>query len=212
MARATPKSWQDRLAAAVRAQPKKAAALAALTLAMGGLWVKMIATDGPAAARAVAPPAAMQAAGGMDVTAVPVVPSGAADAATKLREWVDGDVTPLGRNLFAVKLDYFPQEPGKVVPPPPAPAGEGFWERVEKSMAARADLERRRGELIEGLRKQAARLEVQGRMISQGKPKALINGKLVGEGEDVAEFRLVKIEAGRIIVEREGVRLQVLTR
>ena len=40
-------------------------------------------------------------------------------------------------------------------------------------------------------------------------PKALVNGELVGEGDVVAAFRVLKIEARRIIVEREGIRLEI---
>ncbi len=49
------------------------------------------------------------------------------------------------------------------------------------------------------------------------RPKAVINGDLVGEGDLVAsgtgrartQFRVLKIEPRRIIVEREGIRLEI---
>ena len=37
-------------------------------------------------------------------------------------------------------------------------------------------------------------------------PKALVNGRLVGLGDVVASFRVTKIEARRIVVEREGIK------
>jgi hypothetical protein len=40
-------------------------------------------------------------------------------------------------------------------------------------------------------------------------PKAMVNGELVGEDSVVANFRIVQIEARRIIVEREGIRLEI---
>jgi hypothetical protein len=40
-------------------------------------------------------------------------------------------------------------------------------------------------------------------------PRAVINGELVGEGDVVAEFRVLKIEARRIVIEREGIRLEI---
>ena len=43
-------------------------------------------------------------------------------------------------------------------------------------------------------------------------PKALINGQLVGEGEVVAGFRVLKIEARRMIIEREGIQLEIQTK
>jgi len=41
-------------------------------------------------------------------------------------------------------------------------------------------------------------------------PKALVNGEFVGEGSVVASFRVLKIEARRMIVEREGIRLEIV--
>ena len=41
------------------------------------------------------------------------------------------------------------------------------------------------------------------------KPKAMINGELVGEGDVIAAFRVIRIEARRVIVEREGIRLEI---
>jgi hypothetical protein len=37
----------------------------------------------------------------------------------------------------------------------------------------------------------------------------MVNGELVGEGGVVADFRVLKIEARRLIVEREGIRLEI---
>jgi hypothetical protein len=37
----------------------------------------------------------------------------------------------------------------------------------------------------------------------------MVNGKLIGEGSVVAEFRVLKIEARRIVVEREGIQLEI---
>jgi hypothetical protein len=40
-------------------------------------------------------------------------------------------------------------------------------------------------------------------------PKALVNGKLVQEGDVVASFRVLKIEARGIIVEQKGIKLEI---
>jgi hypothetical protein len=48
-------------------------------------------------------------------------------------------------------------------------------------------------------------------------PKAVVNGEMVGEGSVAASgagdtrvsFRVLKIEARRIIVEREGIKLEI---
>jgi hypothetical protein len=41
-------------------------------------------------------------------------------------------------------------------------------------------------------------------------PKALIDGELVGEGDVVAGFRVLKIGARGIVIEREGIVLEIL--
>jgi hypothetical protein len=40
-------------------------------------------------------------------------------------------------------------------------------------------------------------------------PKAVIGGEMVGEGSVVAEFRVLRIEPRRIIIEREGIKLEI---
>jgi hypothetical protein len=40
-------------------------------------------------------------------------------------------------------------------------------------------------------------------------PKAMIEGKLVNEGEVAAGFRVLKIEPRRITIEREGIVLEI---
>ena len=41
------------------------------------------------------------------------------------------------------------------------------------------------------------------------KQKAMMNGQLVGEGSVVADFRVVKIEPRKVIVERDGIKLAI---
>ena len=108
-----------------------------------------------------------------------------------LKEWASRPVSPLNRNLFAINYDFFPQD-GSRVPALRAPVGDGFWDRLAKSMTARAD----------------ARKEQKIQTIVMGaRPKAVINGELVAEGDVVASFRVSKIEARRVVVEREGIKL-----
>jgi hypothetical protein len=198
-------TWSKRLLDAIHAQPKKTVMLSLLVVIMAVVWFRTVSgSSGPAHADAssILPPARLGPA------APPVAPSPSSEA---MNRWLQDRVHPLTRNLFEVKLDYFPQEPGKAAPAARIPTGDDFWSRLEKSMLAKADQEKARQHRIENMKLQAAALELQSTMISQGTPKALINGKLYGEGEIVAsEFRLMKIEARRIIIEREGIRLEVL--
>jgi len=75
-------------------------------------------------------------------------------------------------------------------------------------MSVRADQQREHDALVANLRKQAEQLKVQSTVMGAS-PKALINGEFVGVGSVVASFRVTKIEARRIVVEREGIRLEV---
>ena len=70
--------------------------------------------------------------------------------------------------------------------------------------------------LLENLQQQASQLSLQTTVMGM-KPKAVVNGELVGVGDVVASgtgesrttFRVLKIEPRRIIVEREGIKLAV---
>ena len=55
---------------------------------------------------------------------------------------------------------------------------------------------------------QAGQLKLQTTLMGPT-PRAVVNGMSVGEGDVVAEFRVFKIEARRIIVEREGIKLEI---
>ncbi len=124
-----------------------------------------------------------------------------------LQEWTRRPLGPLGRNLFVVNYDFFPQDGSKPAAPR-RPQGDGFWDHIAKSMTLRADQKREREVLVENLRMQAGQLKLQSTVMGAS-PKALVNGELVGEGDVVASFRVTKIEARRIVVEREGIKLEV---
>ncbi len=126
-----------------------------------------------------------------------------------LRKWADAPVSTISRNLFAIRLEYFPMDGPKT-----GSAGvreradDGFWARLEKSLAVQADQKDKRENQKANYIKAAAELKLQSTMMV-AQPKALLNGELVGEGDVVADFRVVKIEARRVIVEREGIRLEI---
>jgi hypothetical protein len=194
----------NRLAMVIREDPRKAVVLVVLVLVMVGLWVKVLMGSNGAPRRAGASvtqitPAAAQKTVAKD------------NARVSMKDWMRDPVKGLDleRNLFAVKLDYFPQDGTKVSQAILAsPVGDGFWDQLAKSMTFQADLKKEREILRENIRLQAAQLQLQSIMMGAS-PKALMNGGLVGEGDVVAEFRIRKIEARRVIVEREGIRLAI---
>ena len=127
------------------------------------------------------------------------------DAQASLREWMDAPAAPLGRNLFAIELDRVPRDNSRTSV---SPGTSGFWDELAKSMTFRADVKKERQILVENLRQQASQLRLESTMMG-ATPKAVIGGEMVGEGEVVAAFRVIKIEARRIIVEREGIKLEI---
>jgi hypothetical protein len=198
-------SLRERIAAQVRAEPRKAGALVILAAAMVvTVWRLFFSSPGPSDANARgiagAAPAGL-------APALPVSAPQSAVAAQQLREWTRRPVMLPERNLFAINLDYFKRD--EVSAPAVSDAQEGFWETVEKSLASRADQEKARSILAENVRRLASKLELQSTVVVNGAPKALVNGTLLEEGETIEGFRLIRIEARKIVVEREGIRLEV---
>lgn len=198
------RSFQNRLIAQCKAQPARSAILALLILALLGLWIRHFAGGGSVTkATAVTP-----------VAAAAVVPAPSSEnlpkSAQALRSFLGRSPALVRRNLFVVKLEHFPTDASRPAPLAPS-AASGFWADLAKSMAVRADQEKARHILIQNLQTQASKLNLQGTMRSNDSPRALVDGKLVGEGDVVAGFKILKIEPNRIIVEREGVRLEVKT-
>lgn len=126
-----------------------------------------------------------------------------------LQKWAEQAAAPISRNLFSVRLEYFPTDGSKTRGGEDSREDQGFWGRLEKSLSLQADQKDKRENQIAHYKARAAELRLQSTMMGP-QPKAMVNGELVGEGDVVAQFRVLKIEARRIIVEREGIRLEIL--
>lgn len=192
----------------LKADPKKSALLAVLAIMFASVIGRAFLNNGgkslPATARAM-----INRVDG-DQTPQAFVSSQRPSASyAELQKWSDTPVPPTIRNLFNVRIDYFPVDGSRT-----SQSGltdEGFWSRLEKSMALQADSKDKRENLIANFRTQAGQLKLQSTMMGP-QPRAMVNGELVGEGSVVAEFRVLKIEARRIIVEREGIKLEIQMR
>lgn len=230
------KSWTERVAAACRQDPKKALTMAALASVLLVMWGRMLLTGDSHPARAgaattttpgtpnntsmstarpTAPPrvmVSMNRSGSSLPGVAPAAPvSPQKDGRRRMREWMSQPVRPIARNLFAVKLEYYPREgsrPGQGAKT--ARDGE-FWGRLEKSLLLQADQKDKRDNLLANFKEEAGKLRLDS-IVMGPEPKAMIEGKLVSEGEVVAAFRVLKIEPRRIIVEREGIRLEIQMR
>jgi len=193
----------------VRQEPKKAAALGGLTLLLLVLGVRwLVGTNGPAVASASLqpPPPVVQKSLTPDLRV----------ASLPTRQWLIGPVSPLERNLFALKTEYFPRSALANTSANTPVAPDNFWNTIQKSRDEAADDRRRRATLVDNLQREAAKLHLQSTVMGPA-PQAIIGGSLVNEGDVVASsgdassipFRVLKIEARRVVVEREGIKLEL---
>ena len=130
------------------------------------------------------------------------------NAMASQQQWAESPAAPISRNLFAVRLEYFPVDGLRNGAVGGDGEDDGFWGRLEKSLTLQADQRDKRENQIAHYKAKAAELRLESTMMGP-QPKAMVNGELVGEGDAVASFRVLKIEARRIIVEREGIRLEI---
>ena len=199
-------NFRKQLVRGAKADPRKAGVLGALAVVMVFMWVRLLGgKTGPAPAAAGVSSARLDSA--LSPSLSKLVAPKAAGAQQQLEEWLKRPISPLSRNVFTVNYDFFPQD-GSKLSTLRVPQGDGFWDQLAKSMTARADQKREREVLVENLRLQAAQLKVQSTVMG-ARPRALMNGELVSEGDVVASFRVTKIEARRVVVEREGIKLEI---
>ncbi len=193
---------------AAKADPKKATVLVVLVAVLGTMWIRMVMTDGRGPASAKAGTAA---ASDQDIASRAGMtrrdPAVSATSAAALADWRGMPVSPIVRNLFIVQLDHYAHLGGQ----PTAPVtreDEGFWDELAKSLSSQADQSKQRHIRTENAVRDAGRMQLQ-TIVMGASPKVVIDGEMVGEGSVVAGFRVSKIEARRIIVEREGIRLEI---
>jgi hypothetical protein len=190
-------------------QPKKAAGLGALIIIMALMWARaMSGGPSPAVARANV----IHKSGGATADSQGFTPRPRAESSLlALRLFCRRNVLPLSRNLFCVNTDVFPGDAVKTLE---APAGDGFWDSIAKSMRAKAEEKDRRRKVVEQACLEAAQLKLQSTIMGSS-PKAMIDGRLVGlndlvgGGKGVAPFKVVRIGARGIVVERDSVRLEI---
>lgn len=206
-------SLQHKVLKMMRSDPKKTGVLTLLVVVLIVMWSRMWSSNGGAT---------------VAVAGIQGIPSALSSqsAANKSSEihaalytWQNTEIPiALNRNLFSAKLDYFPASvtAPAVLLQAAVPAGDGFWDRIEKSMSEAADQNRVQRVLTANLQAQIDTLRLETTLMTS-KPRAVIDGALVGVGDVVAsgsgssrtEFRVVKIEARRVIVEREGIKLEI---
>jgi hypothetical protein len=140
---------------------------------------------------------------GLDLT----IPTETPDNSAPLKQWAQIPAALPARNLFQIDLSLFARDGSR----PKSMGGassDTFWHDLEKSMSEQADQDKQRQVLVDALKADAGQLKLQ-TTTGGTSPKAIVNGILVGEGDVIAQFRIVRIENRRIIVEREGISFEV---
>src|SRR5262249_2678589 len=118
-------SLWDKIIRAIRNDPKKAAILTVLVAILVVVQVRLQMSRTDAASRATASLApsphntGVSGSGGESGTGRPQ------DSAGALRAWMNAPATPIGRNLFAINLERFPQDQNRISITPNG--STGFW-------------------------------------------------------------------------------------
>lgn len=228
--------WQKELLARLpeplRQDPKKAAILGGLGVVMVVVLLKQFVFSGTAAAAPALASAVVSvvsssssanratgrgAAGSDDLAAARL--SNAARSIQPVEQWLLEHGRPLERNPFEFHPEFFPNiDLGGASDAPTVKVvnDELFWDRLAKSLASQADQKRQRQIRIENLQVAAGKLRVQSTIMGAN-PRVLIGGTMNGVGDTVEaesggvmlQFRIVRIEGRRIVLEREGVRLEL---
>src|SRR5258706_1603394 len=195
--------WSNSMFRQVKAEPRKAAALLLLVAVLLAMWVKIFLFGDPRPVTAGPVSGANP-----KVEQSHIANPGSSSANRSLIDWTRKIFTGTKRNLFAIKLDYVPVDGSR-----PMFSGDdtdGFWDQLAKSLAAKADQEKAKGILRDNVVMRASRLDLQSTGLFNGFPKAMVNGTIVQEGDTIEGFRIFAIETKRIVVELEGIQVQVI--
>jgi len=205
-------NWQSKLNRMLTADPKKSGTLAVLAIVLTVLVVRMVLGDGKA--RPASAGAAMVGSGSGKLSLKSARPSASwqksSSSVASLQKWAEAPLPPLSRNLFNVRMEYFPTIDSRTTRS--GLADEGFWSQLGKSMSMQADQRDKQETLRANFKVEAEKLRLQSTTTGGLQPRAMVNGELVGEGSVIAGFRILKIEARKITVEREGIQLEIMTK
>jgi hypothetical protein len=190
--RATP---IDRLLRAYRHDPKKVAAVAGLSLLMAVLWGRML-FNGPGPAAAAVP----QSAGTVVLPKKPAPAGSPADVA--LLQWLDTPRPVVARNLFGIDTEAFPKpvltgNTGRADSSDPAgkSGGSGADDKSEQTAA-------------DAVKAEAGKFKLQSTLLGLH-PLAVIDGQLIGEGDDLGSFKVERIQARRVTLVHDQQRIDL---
>jgi hypothetical protein len=203
-------TWQTKLSTALRRDPKKTVVLASLALVLAVVGGRQLlgqkTTPAPVTGAVIKP---VELRPDADAALKATVRKSSAVA---LQRWLAAPTAPITRNLFEVHLDNYPH-----LLPKKADASHNGAD--DKSVVQDADYMKQWQARSEALQLQARELKLESTLMGPV-PKAMINGEVVKDGDFLASgrgaegqsFRVLKIEPRRVILEREGIKLELLMR
>jgi hypothetical protein len=207
-------------------EPKKAIACAALLVVFGAMAARsLMRSSGVATASAES--------SGVGTTALHDEESlrrvarddanARAARADKLESWLSRPLQGPARDLFAFRPENYASVTragtGEADVAPIAAETGRPTEQPEKSNAPRADLHVQRQVRVDAVVAAAGKLRLQSTVIQSGVPRAMIDGQLVKAGDTVTgeaangaakpAFRVVRIDRQSVVVDRDGVRVEI---
>jgi hypothetical protein len=225
---ASESAWTDRLPDMVRREPAKAVVCAALLVVCTTMALRtFVFTAAPATAQAA--PGAKDAPLRPETQDAALIAENTSRAARadKLESWLQRPFEGPGRNLFEFRPENYQSisRAGAVASDvqPIVADSERFWDRLAKSITSRADLRRQRQIRSDNVAAAAGKLRLQSTMIQGGTPRAMIDGRMFRVGESISveapaakeggavksTFRVVRIGRQSVVVERDGIRVEL---
>jgi len=203
---------------ALRRDPKKTTLLAVLTVVLLFSAGKAMWSSSPRQSSAAPPASAGESrvGGARPTTVRPSGGGGRGDlSVAPVQAWLSQPNPPPSRNLFVIRQDRYRRVEASSSSADKS-SSPWIFTSLEKLALRAADDRRRQAILLENLQREAARLRLQSTVLG-ARPKALIDGRLVREGDVVASgegssravFRVLKIEARRVVLECQGIRLEI---
>lgn len=212
-------SFLEKLPEPIRRDPKKSAILAALTVVMVVLGIRQF-TGNSTPAKARAALIGTNLANERDAAGKSATSRETSNAANEVNQhvsqWLGMPIKALDRNLFESKLENFQRLDSVLTDHAAVVADELFWEQLAKSLTSQADQKKQKLIRSENLQLAATSLRLQTTIMGSS-PKALIDGRMVRAGDTVearsasvsVSFHVLKIEARRVVIESEGVRIEL---
>lgn len=214
MSQTTSTFWQ-RMPEPLRRDPKKSALLTGLVGLMAVLGIRQYTgTSAPASARAGV--SAVERSTGSNSATSHEASNPNNEVAQRVAQWLGTPIKALDRNLFETKLEFFQRVDAAGDDRAAVLADETFWDQLAKSLASQADQKRQKQIRSENLQLAASTLKLQTTLMGSV-PKALIDGRMVRAGDlletkssDLSmSFRVVQIEPRRVVIERDGVKIEL---